>query len=672
MQKNGTAVLAVVLLAGGVLAQPAKRQEIDLQSAIRTETVDGDLKGAIKQYEAIVSKFGKTDHSVAARAVMRIGQCYEKLGDAEARKAYERVVREYGDQTAAVTEARKHLGAKSGAGEGGVVAREASAHLNDRWFGPALSRDGRYIAFTLRNRVGTYEFATGEIRTFEPQGPPEMRVWNALISPDGKSIAFGSGSGQADGVYLIGADGTNARRIAAVHEPATWSWSPDGKQLLVGVEPDATSAKPAMMSVTDGSYRVIASGIEDGRISPDGRYAALVRGGAQSGDVVLVRVEDGKETGSIRGRYFYPAWSPDGKRLLLVSNRNQKPDLWSVHIENGAPAGPIEFVQSNVPLLLAATPNGDYYYDVRTQITDLYVADIDPQNGILRSPPKQITTRGYNPGGAWSPDGETLAYYSWLDKGYSVSVRSAKSGEVREIPIKGPLSPRTLRPIWLPDNRTILAYTWDGKVRRLDVQAGELGVLPDAAAIPVFRDGTNSPGGGMPIQLAPDGRTIYYLARDQQAGATRILRRALEGGPETEVCRATPTIHMFSISPDGTRLSYAIPGPGASPQGTVWTVPATGGEPKLFYRVTDAWPHHPIWSKDGRWLYVVFNWDGGDVYRFPAEGGEPKALGFGLHQKSGLDLNPDGSQMVFTDEQWSNHLWVLKNLFPDAKPSAIR
>ena len=36
---------------------------------------------------------------IAATALLHIGQCQEKLGQAEARKAYESVVKEFADQT---------------------------------------------------------------------------------------------------------------------------------------------------------------------------------------------------------------------------------------------------------------------------------------------------------------------------------------------------------------------------------------------------------------------------------------------------------------------------------------------------------------------------------------------------------------------------------------------
>lgn len=46
----------------------------------------------------IVDTF-KTDRAVVATALVRMAECYQKLGDAESRKIYERVAREFADQT---------------------------------------------------------------------------------------------------------------------------------------------------------------------------------------------------------------------------------------------------------------------------------------------------------------------------------------------------------------------------------------------------------------------------------------------------------------------------------------------------------------------------------------------------------------------------------------------
>src|SRR6266568_2340337 len=95
----------IALLACGLalLAAPQKKTdpEVSLQAAIQTETVDGDLNGAIKQFAAIVAKY-KNDRAVTAMALVHMAECYQKLGDAQSHKIYEQVVREYADQKDAV------------------------------------------------------------------------------------------------------------------------------------------------------------------------------------------------------------------------------------------------------------------------------------------------------------------------------------------------------------------------------------------------------------------------------------------------------------------------------------------------------------------------------------------------------------------------------------------
>src|SRR5437870_976036 len=96
-------ILAALLCAGGDMMAERRPQEIELQAAIRQETVDGDLQGAIKRFSAIVAKYGKTDRAVTATALVHMAECHQKLGDTESRKIYEQVVKDYADQKDAVT-----------------------------------------------------------------------------------------------------------------------------------------------------------------------------------------------------------------------------------------------------------------------------------------------------------------------------------------------------------------------------------------------------------------------------------------------------------------------------------------------------------------------------------------------------------------------------------------
>src|ERR1051325_7498952 len=94
-----------------------------MQAAIKKELVDGDLNGAIKQYAAIVARH-KSDRAVTAMALVHMAECYQKMGDAESRKIYEQVVREYADQKEAVTMARAKLGASPTPRSAGIITRQ--------------------------------------------------------------------------------------------------------------------------------------------------------------------------------------------------------------------------------------------------------------------------------------------------------------------------------------------------------------------------------------------------------------------------------------------------------------------------------------------------------------------------------------------------------------------
>ncbi len=100
----GIVAAAAAALPG---AAQASDPEMQLEAAIYNEAVRGDLKGAIEQYRAIAQ--APAPRGVAARALLQMGGCLEKLGQSkEAQGVYARIAREYGDQgdIAAVARAR--------------------------------------------------------------------------------------------------------------------------------------------------------------------------------------------------------------------------------------------------------------------------------------------------------------------------------------------------------------------------------------------------------------------------------------------------------------------------------------------------------------------------------------------------------------------------------------
>src|SRR6476661_8481446 len=145
--------LAVTIVAGLLatpfaIGQKDDQAEVLIQAAHQKQLVEGQLEQAIQLYKRIVQEHAG-NHSMAAQALLEMGQCYEKLGNTEARKAYERLLRDYGDQNEAAAQARARLAAISS-----KVASGGSEMVTRRvWSGPdvdaqgSVSPDGRYLSY---------------------------------------------------------------------------------------------------------------------------------------------------------------------------------------------------------------------------------------------------------------------------------------------------------------------------------------------------------------------------------------------------------------------------------------------------------------------------------------------------------------------------------------------
>ena len=419
--------------------------------------------------------------------------------------------------------------------------------------------------------------------------------------------------------------------------------------------------------------------------SPDGSHFAFVKYVASGSDIFLQSVNGGPDVPLVQnaGHATRPTFTPDGKRLLFLSDRGGTRDLWSIPLVNGAPGGPPELVKQKARKLLGITSAGDCYYLTTSLTADVYVAGADVQTHKITSRPSQVTSRHVNFGPSWSPDGEYLAYAAWFGMPedpfpLKVMIRSMKTGEERELAPKEPSGPYRERPQWFPDSRSLLLESWDdGKLRRIDVRTSEVQPLPEGPK-PVY--GGNFEG-REPVILSPDGRTIYYKDPKSNARQTRILQRDLGGGPVTEVCRVTADfVGSLSVSPDGGRLMFQVNSYGGGEAGgkrsfAIMMVAASGGEPREVYRTSSPRIFHPAWSTDGR--HVLFVRELGtaahgenELYAIPAEGGEPRPFGLGpMHDIQSPAVSPDGKRIAFVDEAVDQQLWVLKNLFADAKAS---
>ena len=106
------------------------------QRALVKERTDGKLDEAIQIYQRITRDFA-ADRPLVAKALLAMGQSYEKLANPEARKTYDRLIIDYADQRTQVADARARLAALSAA-QVGQTTRLVWKDLGPGWEEPTL------------------------------------------------------------------------------------------------------------------------------------------------------------------------------------------------------------------------------------------------------------------------------------------------------------------------------------------------------------------------------------------------------------------------------------------------------------------------------------------------------------------------------------------------------
>jgi hypothetical protein len=119
--------------------------EVELEGALHREVVLGDLIGAMQEYKALAESHG-TPKAVAARAVLQIGRCQEKMSHREeAYDAYRRIANDFADQAEIASLARTKLAAWSGP-RNLKFEEGAPGKVPPGWFVPSLPKDADYLA----------------------------------------------------------------------------------------------------------------------------------------------------------------------------------------------------------------------------------------------------------------------------------------------------------------------------------------------------------------------------------------------------------------------------------------------------------------------------------------------------------------------------------------------
>jgi hypothetical protein len=215
----------------------------------------------------------------------------------------------------------------------GVSPGRATVTVIAPW-GKAVSADIYVTADLLVASDRGGAFGLYQVRPESPESLLPLLVdgggnVQGVRSPDRTRIAFSSSRGGSFDLYVMDADGRNARRITvdagSEGEPV---WTPDGARIiytaaprggapqLVSVRADGTDPKPLTAS---------AGGNRSADISPDGRRVALVSTRDGNPEIYELDIDRGEAKRITRtgDREAAPRYLPSGDLIFLVEKGNK-------------------------------------------------------------------------------------------------------------------------------------------------------------------------------------------------------------------------------------------------------------------------------------------------------------------------------------------------------------
>ena len=422
MKRITLTVVILSLMALGAGPASAQTGHDLFQQALLKERAEGELREAIQLYEQIVRDFA-ADRTLAARALVQVGQCYEKLGSTEAERAYQRVVSDFADQADLVAQARERLAAlrPAAATSRGQVAQMLLRRgpeidiSNPRAMTP--SPDGRRVAYAQGGAVYVRDLASGEVQQVAP-GRPAVSNWGAIWSPDGKRLAFRQVNLETEAGSIQFLDLASGETVAVPQPEAgdlyLLDWSRDGRYLLANHDRGSLE----LVAVSDGTMTTLSDSIWVGQrasFSPDGRFVTYAAGKYGSESVYVRPLTGGPRrwiADSRGGVYLHPLWSPDGRAIAF-----QYPDgIWVVPVTDGVASGePRLAYRSDIPKWAVAwTEAGGLYFTLNAQTHFAYQVAVNPATGAPSGAAEELPR---HTGGMisflWSPDMQRIAFFGW-------------------------------------------------------------------------------------------------------------------------------------------------------------------------------------------------------------------------------------------------------------------
>ncbi|MEZ5398955.1 MAG: hypothetical protein R2729_04745 [Bryobacteraceae bacterium] len=670
---------AALLIMCVAVAQQAERADLMMEAAARKERVDGDLKAAIEEYRKVASRFAKQPE-VAAKALLQMGQCQEKLGQAEARKSYERVVKEYASAGEYAAQARTRLAALTGPRPvpGEMSLRRVFEDVSDRVV--SISPDGRWLIHLRGRDYQLRDLIAHRSRPFTRLSQGELIGVHERprFSPDSRIVAYAVQTNQGFEIRTAPVEEMPHRTVLSSRRhllPA--GWDSDGHRLIFRGSLIEEPAGLHALTLADGKVTPIKRGggyATECAVSLDGTLLAF--GWNSGGQTIrILNLKDGTESPAIEhpSGSWGLVFASHNQGLYFFSNRRGTPELWYQPLVAGRAHGSPEHMLSASTLgqePVGLTRDGILYFRKRIDMLDSYSAEYELSSGKWRQPPAKLAPRstGQTKSTAFTQDGKGVSYFKSPIAGawqpLTLVVRALNAGQETEI--RTDLSWVEWH-AWFPGQKAILAQgerysNGESGIFRFDLSTGRSTLLRPSSG------GWSNRGA-----VSPDGGTVYLSG----SRPSRIVAIDLATRTERDLVTGSG-LSAISLSPDGNALTFSRR---EGEAGVLEVINVDGSGRREVHRATyregglgGLWL--PTWLQDGRTILFATGtgkvWWPAGMKTIPFEGGTPRDVGLSAAQ-TGIDgtqigwpvWHPNGRHVAFDAGEIRNECWAL-----DKRPKA--
>lgn len=484
------------------------------------------------------------------------------------------------------------------------------------WMNLDVSPDGKTIAFDLLGDIYTMPI-TGGKATCIRQG----LAWEVQprFSPDGKKLLFTSDAGGGDNIWVMDADGSDAKQVTKedfrlLNNPC---WMPDGEYFVARKHFTSGRSLGAgemwLYHISGGSGIQLTKrkndqqDVNEPSVSPDGRY--------------LYFSED-----MYPGGYFQYNKDPNNQIYVIRRYAMQEGTLETLI---GGPGGAVRPQVSHDGSKLAfvrrvRTKSVLYIYDIPSgQMTPVF-------DGLSKDQQEAWAVFGVYTGFAWMPGDKAIVIWG-QGKLWKVDVETQKAAQ---IPFEAEAKHRIADALHFEN--PVFTEQFTARVIRHAVTSPDGKTLVFNAAGHIWKKALPD---GKPQRLtqethfefepafSPDGKFLAYVTwADVEMGAIRKLDLAT--GKSTALTTEKGIYRTPSFSPDGKQIVYQKED-GNIHQGFaycqkpgIYTVPSNGGASSFVCANGEC----PVFSADGK---RIFFQEGGFL--------------FGSINKSYNSVKPDGS-----------------------------